>query len=128
MSRDETEFINHQKFDEAIEKACSASLRITSDILRFQRYYKQENVNLSRGFNFTLLENLAGRYSLYEIYVGPNDSYRAVVMFLHSRVQGRELAIWIFAFKKQRGIDRPLVERAKAIAREYWNSLERGQR
>ena len=60
--------------------------------------------------------------------MGPNDSYRAVVMFLHSRVQGRELAIWIFAFKKQRGIDRPLVERAKAIAREYWNSLERGQR
>jgi len=101
-------------------------MQITADIMRFQRAYKQSNVNsdLPKGFNLTQLENVAGRYNLYEIYVGPNDNFRAIVMLPHGRIRGRLLAFWVFAFKKQRNIDRPMIERAKAIAHECWNSIE----
>lgn len=47
-----------------------------------------------------------------------------VVMFPHRRIQGQMLGYWVFAFKKQRNIDRPKIERAKAIARECWNSIK----
>jgi hypothetical protein len=101
-------------------------MQITADIMRFQRAYKQSNINsdLPKGFNLTQLENVAGRYNLYEIYVGPSDNFRAIVMFPHGRIRGQLLAFWVFAFKKQRNIDRPMIERAKAIASECWKSIE----
>ncbi len=124
--RSETEFINYYRFDKALDKLRNSSMRITADVMRFQRDYKQSNVDsdLPKGFNLTLLENVAGRYNLYEIYVGPNDNFRAIVMFPHGQIRGRLLAFWVFAFKKQRNIDRPMIERAKAIASECWNSIE----
>jgi len=125
--RSETEFRNYYRFDRAVDKLRSASMEIVADVVEFQRAYKQSNVDsqLPKRFHYTHLETIAGCYSLHEIYVGPKGGYRAVVMSPHIRVGGKLLAIWVFAFKKQRDIDRPMIERAKKIARECWNSLER---
>jgi hypothetical protein len=126
--RSETEFINYWRFEKAVDKFRSSSMQVIADVIKFQRDYQQSIVDseLPKGFNLTHLENVAGKYKLYEIYVGPNNNFRAIVMFPHGRIHGRLLAYWIFAFKKQRGIDRPMIERAKAIAGECWNTIERG--
>lgn len=102
---------------------------IAADITRFQKAYKQSNINndLPRSFNFKALENIAGRYTVCEIYVGPKNSFRAILIFPHKRIQGRLLAYWVFLFKKQRLNDRPMVRRAKALALDCWNSLEKGK-
>jgi hypothetical protein len=124
--RSEIEFKKWPRFDKAVDKLRSASMEIVADVNTFQQAYKRSDVDseLPKRFNLTQLENVAGRYNLYEIYVGPKNSYRAIVMFPHRRIRGRLLAYWLFAFKKQRNIDRPMIERAKAIARECWNSIE----
>lgn len=126
--RSETEFATYWRFERAIDELINSSLQITADIVRFQGAYKQSNVNseLPKGFDFKELEKVAGLYNVCEIYVGPNNNFRAILMLPHSRIQGRLLAYWVFLFKKQRGRDHQMVERAKAIARECWNSIERG--
>ena len=126
--RNETKFITYKRFDKAVDKIpYPNAMIIIADIMSFQRAYQQSDTGgeLPKRFHFTPLENVAGRYSLYEIYVGSNDNHRAVVMFPHSRICGQSLAFWVYTFKKQRGIDHPQVERAKAVAHECWDSLER---
>jgi|SRR5947209_6805010 len=123
--REDTEFEPYGHFDKMIED-CSAAMEIVADIIRFQNAYKQSDTNndLPRSFNFKELEKAAGKYTVYEIYVGPKNSFRAIIMFPHKRLQERLLAYWVFLFKKQRQNDRPMVNRAKALARECWNSIE----
>src|SRR5207247_2318545 len=121
-SRRETEFKSddNKRFEKAVDKLRSVSMEIVADIGEFQRAYKHSDVDseLPKRFHFTHLETIAGCYSLHEIYVGPKGGYRAVVMFLHIRVGGKLQAIWVFAFKKQRNIDRPMIEREKKIDSE----------
>ena len=127
--RSEVEFKNYPGFEEAIDEFGTAnSIWVAEHIARFERYYHASNTDadISHGFEFKMIENVSGLYRLYQIYVGPNNNFRALVMFPKDRIHGQMLAYWIFAFKKQRGNDRQKINIAKAIARECWNSIERG--
>lgn len=126
--RSETKFENRPGFEEVLDEfGITNSLRVSQHIVRFQYAYQQSNADsdLPNGFEFKVIENVRGSYRLCQIYVGPNNNYRALVMFPHSRIKGQLLAYWVYAFKKQRKNDHPKIERAKVIAREYWNSIER---
>jgi hypothetical protein len=125
--RSETEFINYWRFNKAVDEfGITNSLRVSEHIIRFQRAYQQSNTDseIPGRFEFKLIENVRGLYRLCQIYVGPNNNFRALVMFPHSRIHGQLLAYWVYAFKKQRNVDRPQIERAKTIARECWSSIE----
>lgn len=127
-SRSETEFKIYPGFEKAIDElGMTNSLQVTQDIIRFQRAYKQSNTDgdIPHGFEYKMIEKVLGLYSLHQIYVGPNNNFRALVMFPKGRIHGQLLAYWVYAFKKQRDNDRKKIKRAKAIARECWNSIER---
>lgn len=126
--RSETKFKNYKRFVDALDTFSSSSMQVTADVIRFQQAYQQSNVDsdLPNGFEYKQIEKVRGKYRLCQIYVGPNNNFRALVMFLHNRIRGQLLAYWVYAFKKQRKSDHPQIERAKTIARECWNSLERG--
>jgi hypothetical protein len=126
--RSGTKFIAYGHFHDLIEEFMAARMQIVADITRFEAAYKQSETNndLPRGFNFKELENVTGQYSIYEIYVGPRNGFRAILMLPHHRIRGELFAYWVFLFKKQRLRDNPKLERAKKIACECWISLERG--
>ncbi len=130
-SRSETKFELYKKFEQVLDEFdIPSSMKIAEHIESFQRSYQQSETDedIPRRFQYKIIENVKGLYSLYEIYVGPKSSFRAFVIFPKHQIGEHRVGYWVYAFKKQRNNDHPKIKLAKQAAEECWSSIVGKQR
>lgn len=122
-SRSETEFFIVRKFSKAVKSFGPVNAaRVLNDIRRFEIAWRVSKVDddLPPGYEFKPYSNVRAPYRLCQIYVGPNNDYRAVVIFPDGRLD----AYWIYAFKKEQLNERREVELAKSRAKDLWDTIK----
>jgi hypothetical protein len=122
-SRSETKFSVESKFKKAVSDFGSINTAsVLNDIASFELAWRKSIADdeLPGRYKFKPYKGVHRPYKLYQIYVGQNHNYRAVVMFF----DGFSSACWIYAFKKERMNERQEVELAKSRAEDYWYMIK----
>ncbi len=122
-SRSQTKFDRTFIFDEALGAFSKFNAQIILDhIERFQRAWCASNVDgdLNHRFRFEHYKEVRDPYRLCQIRIGPNNNYRAVVMF----PDGCFDAHWIYVFKKEGQREPQEMKKAKSIAQEFWKTIK----
>ncbi len=102
----------------------AVSATIAQDMVTFQRHYQGSTIDddLPARYHFKPFKfKKPPPYGFCEVYLAPNGQYRGVLMFPPRRAE----VWWVYAFKKQRPIDRPKIAIARARADELWELLQR---
>lgn len=121
-SRSETKFFFEPRFDKVIGSfGLSNYAKILDDISKFEMAWNnsKDDEALPKRYNFHPYKGVSRVYKIYQIYVGPNQNYRSVLLFYDGTN-----AYWIYAFKKEHDSEPQEVERAISRAIDYISKLK----
>ncbi|MGH2496708.1 MAG: hypothetical protein ACRDIV_18560 [Ktedonobacteraceae bacterium] len=121
-SRSDTRFYKISGFIKAIQDLGVPSAMITEHIAKFERAWCESRMDgdVPSRYHFEHYKKVTDPYRLCHVRVGPNNNYRAVVMF----PDGRANAYWIYVYKKEGNREPQEMELARKRAKQFWETVK----
>jgi hypothetical protein len=116
-----TKFTQLLTFKEAVDSFGPTNTKVVKDhALRFESAWcnSRSDGDLPARYHFEHYKGIHDPYRLCHVRVGPNNNYRAVVLFPDGSLE----AYWVYAYKKEGRREPQEMKRARDLASRYWET------